>query len=624
MVRWKILIGTIAFSFVISSCSTTREEIQESTIEITAPLPTKTDAEKERLTNENLELKHTLQKNQSEITLLLKQIESNNAELFELNTKLNEQEEKILFLQNSSNHSSITSLKLLEDEKSDNRHFEARYLALKLKDNELRNKLAVLEAENLRLTDLLSHTLKEKNLVHQATKECTESLEFNSTPNAQIVVSPERPLTEECLMESDSGYENVINLQALNDEYSKTVLDLLNKQKTLVDRHALLTDRHKTLEQQYLSLEKDNQGLRDSYLKIKQKNFDLGGAIADSRAQHQVLWDRISVQDKIIAELQADANFKSERKVTGDLVLARNAATTVESEGFSGESLRQENNRLQSKIDQLEKMLEVQQTLLSKYQAHTRSAVEQLAPVNNAELAELQRNLENLSKINRNTELSLAAVRSELDLNKVKESKLNKEMTELKDERNRIESELRKLSLREKALTAEKSALEKQINALIPFEAEVNFLEDQLKSNIANVRWQRPTAMPLNSAFEVIVTADVENVVPGQVYVAELVVDTAFDLISATEAEAVVENGKLTWRWRISGLSAHQAARADLFIHQQIQYHDQRFSRQVYRDQTLVTLENDDFWEKYGFWCFAIFAGLLGGFFVGRLGKSKE
>ena len=624
MVRWKILIGTIAFSFVISSCSTTREEIQESTIEETAPLSTQADADHSQLTDENVKLKNDLLKNISEITLLRKQIESNQAEILELNAKLNQHEAKILQLQNKSKSTNATLLRSLENEKSARRSLEERYLALKLKDNELRNKLTRLESDNALLTEQLNATHRNAVSASDSVETCVETMESIASPDV-AVIEPDAQNT--CLDSKDLaiGYENVSNLQALNDEYAKTVIELETKHKTLSEKHNLLKDRYQTLRQQYSSLERENVSLSNAYAELKQKNLDLGGAIADSKAQHQVLWDRISVQDKIIANLQADA-IEAAEKSSGNVMFARNITSELDSDNLEKSDLQKANKRLQAQIKVLENQLEEQQALMKEYVSReSMVSVEGSSSLSeNARLADLQRKLERLTDMNRRTELSLAAIRAELDLSKVKEAKLDKELTQLTDQRNSIAAELNTLSAREQALAKEKSILEKQINALIPFEAEVNSLENQLKSSIVNVKWQRPTAMPLNSAFEVIVTADVENVVSGQAYVAELVVDTAFDLISATEAESVVENGKLTWRWRISGLNAHRAARVDLFIHQQIQYHDQRFSRQVYRDQVLVTLENDDFWEKYGFWSFAIFAGLLGGFFVGRLVKGKD
>ncbi|WP_191600213.1 hypothetical protein [Marinomonas algicola] len=624
MVRWKILIGTIAFSFVISSCSTTREEIQESTIEETAPLSTQADADQSQLTDENVKLKNDLLKNISEITLLRKQIESNQAEILELNAKLNQHEAKISQLQNKSKSTNATLLRSLENEKSARRSLEERYLALKLKDNELRNKLTRLESDNALLTEQLNATQRNAVSASDSAETCVETMESIASPDV-AVIEPDAQNT--CLDSKDLaiGYENVSNLQALNDEYAKTVIELETKHKTLSEKHNLLKDRYQTLRQQYSSLERENVSLSNAYAELKQKNLDLGGAIADSKAQHQVLWDRISVQDKIIANLQADA-IEAAEKSSGNVMFARNITSELDSDNLEKSDLQKANKRLQAQIKVLENQLEEQQALMKEYVSReSMVSVEGSSSLSeNARLADLQRKLERLTDMNRRTELSLAAIRAELDLSKVKEAKLDKELTQLTDQRNSIAAELNTLSAREQALAKEKSILEKQINALIPFEAEVNSLENQLKSSIVNVKWQRPTAMPLNSAFEVIVTADVENVVSGQAYVAELVVDTAFDLISATEAESVVENGKLTWRWRISGLNAHRAARVDLFIHQQIQYHDQRFSRQVYRDQVLVTLENDDFWEKYGFWSFAIFAGLLGGFFVGRLVKGKD
>ncbi len=650
MVGWKTLISTIALSFVVSSCSTTREEVKESTLEATVPLPDNAVAD-ESLTVENIALKNELQKNKVKITQLEQQISANNSKLSELNRQLNEQESKLITLTEQYAESNATLLKTLENERALRNTLEKNYLSLKLKNAGLQEDLNSLKGENQKLNrqiEGVSNTtevvIKEYECsVPQASElndatpiELVSTIQTEQTQNIQAPIEQNQAevINEHCQSEDTTSteYENVLNLQALNNEYAQTVLELGEKQSELTTQYENLNKRHQALEETHSLLRKKNSNLKESYAALKQKNLDLGGAIADSRAQHQILWDRISVQDKIIADLQASANsqtkeptFQLSNASSSNDESVKSIPAVIESSA-ERETLQADSSELQAEIAQLKRELAKQQSLFNEFKQESQALFAEKAEkeVAKEQLARLQRDLEKLSEINQNVELALASVRAELDLSKMKESKLNQELDNLKSQLPKVRAELEALEKRETTLLAEKDALEKQINALIPFEAEVNALENQLKSNIKNVQWQRPTAMPLNSAFEVIVTAEVENVVSGQVYVAELVVDTSFDLISATEAESTVEDGKLVWRWRISGLNEQRAARVDLFVHQQIQYHDQRFSRQVYRDQTLVTLENDDFWEEYGFWGLAILAGLLGGFFVGRIGKGKE
>ncbi|MFT2111357.1 hypothetical protein [Marinomonas sp. 2405UD68-3] len=669
MVRWKTLIGTIVLGVVVSSCSTTREELKGSTLEVTTPSSNEGSVIDDRPSTENAVLQNNLQKNTSEIAALRKKIALNDAELSKLNKKLNDQEDKLTRLTLQNAESNATLLQSLENEKAIRSKLEERYLSLKLKNNGLREELDTLMSENTKLANKIIalkaqpdnikliesdcsaiSTHAEEGVAKTSTVDVVNAVDDGGVESHSVDVAAVDTSTEGCNLveELSSEYENVLNLQALNDEYAQTVLELEEKQAALTEQYDALNIRHQALDQQHSILKKGNTDLRDAYAKLKQKNFDLGGAIADSRSQHQILWDRISVQDKIIANLQADAQLQS-KSPTLQLSHAsenyssannasldksnngRNIPAVIESSNFvntlqvESNPLVEENALLTSEIMQLEQAFIEQQALLNKFKAQLHALLQksEISDDDKEQLAILLRDLEKLSEIDRKIELSLASVRSELDLSKVKESKLNQELEALQAQLPLIRAELESLEQRERTLAAEKLVLEQQINSLIPFEAEVNALENQLKSNIKNVQWQRPTAMPLNSAFEVIVTAEVDNVVSGQVYVAELVVDTSFDLISATEAESTVEDGKLIWRWRISGLNEQRAARVDLFVHQQIQYHDQRFSRQVYRDQTLVTLEDDDFWEEYGFWGLAILAGLFGGFFMGRMGKGK-
>ncbi|MFT6655571.1 MAG: hypothetical protein ACJAWI_002345, partial [Marinomonas primoryensis] len=60
------------------------------------------------------------------------------------------------------------------------------------------------------------------------------------------------------------------------------------------------------------------------------------------------------------------------------------------------------------------------------------------------------------------------------------------------------------------------------------------------------------------------------------------------------------------------------------FVSQQINFEDQSIQRQVYRGNETLSLINTNLFEKYGYWVGAILLGLLGGFLIGRLNKSKN
>jgi hypothetical protein len=164
--------------------------------------------------------------------------------------------------------------------------------------------------------------------------------------------------------------------------------------------------------------------------------------------------------------------------------------------------------------------------------------------------------------------------------------------------------------------------LETQLSDLIELEAISAGLKSHLTTNLSNVLWQIPKQVELGSSFEIILNANVNDAQAGQVFIAELIGDSSLELVSSVAAEAQASNGVLQWRWRAKGVSESQTAQVNVFIHQEIQYQEDRILREVYRDQQILSLINDNLFEKYGFWIIAIFAGLMGGFVIGKLNKS--
>ncbi|MEC8483183.1 MAG: hypothetical protein VXY99_05120, partial [Pseudomonadota bacterium] len=162
-----------------------------------------------------------------------------------------------------------------------------------------------------------------------------------------------------------------------------------------------------------------------------------------------------------------------------------------------------------------------------------------------------------------------------------------------------------------------------QVNNLIPFEGAVLSLQQQLKSELSDVRWTLPTSANLHDTFEIQLSATVDQPVQGQTYFAELFTDSALSMMSSSEAEATVNQGKLNFRWRLSGLNERPNATMNVSVTQAVNYDGQMILRKVYRDTQSVELISNDWLGKYGFWVAAILGGLLIGFVGGKVGKRS-
>jgi len=161
--------------------------------------------------------------------------------------------------------------------------------------------------------------------------------------------------------------------------------------------------------------------------------------------------------------------------------------------------------------------------------------------------------------------------------------------------------------------------LEQQLADFITLEAGSANLSQQLSAGLANVSWEIPKTADLVSSFEIIVKADSTPEFNGQIFVAELLTGPSIEFISAAAVEAQVADGQLQWRWRVKGINEKNNAKLDLFIHQNIQYLENRMMRQIYRDQESVSLNENSLLREYGFWLLVILLGLLAGYFIGRV-----
>ena len=197
------------------------------------------------------------------------------------------------------------------------------------------------------------------------------------------------------------------------------------------------------------------------------------------------------------------------------------------------------------------------------------------------------------------------------------------QLTELKQRYAASNERVQQLENESQQQQEEKARLENQVNNLIPFEGAVLSLQQQLKSELSDVRWTLPTSANLHDTFEIQLSATVDQPVQGQTYFAELFTDSALSMMSSSEAEATVNQGKLNFRWRLSGLNERPNATMNVSVTQAVNYDGQMILRKVYRDTQSVELISNDWLGKYGFWVAAILGGLLIGFVGGKVGKRS-
>lgn len=405
----------------------------------------------------------------------------------------------------------------------------------------------------------------------------------------------------------------------------------LNKNfRTLDSAHYALSKSYRDLSVEHAHLKSDydallsqNGALQQQYDALYQDNLKLGGALSDARAQHQVLWDKIRVQSNVIKALEAD-----------NAEISRGGAIVV-AEGESGEqdvaALNAEITRLkaevaaqnslisdyQNDVSTLERELVSQEAGLDKKLSDLESTYQETKGANEA----LTSDIEQLRRAINAQEDQLIALREQLAQSEAQKDQYRMEMARLREGN---QTQLEALQAEAQSQSEQRIALESQVNNLIPFEGAVQSLQRQLSSELSNVRWTLPNAANLHDTFEIQLSANVDNPIQGQSYYAELFADSALNMMSAAEAESTVQNGQVSFRWRLTGLNENPNATINVVINQAVNYDGETILRKVYRDTEQLELVSDDWLAKYGYWALAILAGLMVGFGVGKVGRKSN
>ncbi|KZM43652.1 MAG: hypothetical protein ACPGUE_08925 [Marinomonas sp.] len=577
---------------------------------------------------ENQALLQSVTAKDQEINQLEKIISNNQTKITDLTRQLDQQEAKISRLENAQNNTNTAKLVEIESEKQTLSELEANYINLKLENEKLNDAINSLKIQN--------RLYKEQIIAHNIEMENKLAAEGDNLISAE---------------ESVADVKQDLSIIGLQRDY-----DLLNStHHTLLHKYSLLDADYQALDKEYLAqkkalnqlddehqtLKQTNQTLASNYAELRQKNLDLGGAISDARAQQQTLWDQIQVKDKVIASLEADNSALREKSSSLDKLTSGQLTTALP---VADNSL--ELGTLNAKILVLESEISAQQKLLNEYQGKLANLEQSddKSDLKNIEIARLGQALSDLNADHKalnyqfeQLELAQAVsreqqalLRQDLEAAQASVEELTQQKQSLTNELTLAKEELVSLQARyEESLLALESAketrqsLEEQLSDLIELEAISAGFKSHLATNLSNVRWQIPKQVELGASFEIILTANVNDSIAGQVFIAELIGDSSLELVSSVSAEAQAADGQLQWRWRAKGVSESQVAHVNLFIHQDIQYQEDRILKEIYRDQQVLSLVNDNLLEKYGFWIIAIFAGLMGGFLIGKLNKSQ-
>lgn len=496
--------------------------------------------------------------------------------------KMSQGREKITALKKAlaNNNKQLLALHEALDEK------DSSIGALEASESTPETLLAVTKERRLRDTLESQYAeLKVENdhLIHQLEESQSELDGLNSELLSDLLVAP----SSGSFVALNSSFQSLDSAHyALNQSYQ----ELLKKQQDGQQKYALLA--------------KENQTNQQSLSFLEQENKRLAQQITAARTQNKILWEKVRSQRSTINELQ------------------EGASGTVDQAYLDGLNT----GELHTDIIKLSGVIEAQKTLIADYQdeiARQKAALKAGANSKN-KIQSLELSLSELHKMNLSTDRQLAKSRSALLASQQQQAELAQSLARVKSQQAVLQKQLAEIEAREKNNESQRVTLESQVNQLIPFQAEVNALQAQIDSGLSNVRWQIPKTMSLHNNFEILVTATVDKPVAGQTYVAELVADSAIQMVSASEAEAVLQNGQLQWRWRVNGLNERPKATLNLFISQQMNYQGQRIMRQVYRDSDTLALTNNDLLDKYGYWGMAILAGLFGGFLVGRINRKNK
>ncbi|TDO96833.1 hypothetical protein [Marinomonas balearica] len=609
------------------------------------------------------DLESKLQNRESKIALLESKIVQNNETISQLHVQLDEKDRQILAISQSTDNS-VESLDELKRTRAQRDELENSYASLKIENDELRNELLDLSKENAQLSSELASARQELDVLSIASPSQEEIAQVQKQENSEVAVAEEVPNGPHVETVSKNEF------MALNDSF-----------RTLDSAHLMLSKDYRDLQLQYADLKgerdalaKQNKSDRQNIQRLNNENLRLGGALSEARAQHQILWDKIRVQGDVISSLEDEnaqlsrssvkvVNVSSPVVQTADGQRAETQVAKSEKsdvDGTEGESVAQANvdgtrvqntdiinngtvakaptddarnvsdsAALNAKIVRLESELTAQNRIISDYQNQVFALENTLQQEGGAyesleqKWRTLEKQIKTAEQENRLLTAELRALERMLVENDEKQKQLSNVLADLRSDKQKLRDDLEALEVVAEQNSQEKLALEAQVNNLIPFEGAVLSLQTQLKSQVSDVSWTIPEKAIVNDVFEVLVSADIENPVLGQTYLAELYVDSAIDMLSAREAESVVEEGVVKFRWRLGGLAEIPKATVNLVITQQMNYQDEIIKRPVYKGENSLQLQNNNLFEKYGLWGIAILAALGGGFLVGKLGRPK-
>ena len=455
--------------------------------------------------------------------------------------------------------------------------------------NALINSLQKQLADNKRQLASLNKSLDEKDVI-------IANLQKSSTSAKSLATLEEQKKLRESLesryaalkLDNNLLVRRISQLENENTSLKQQVSSLENMpitQDGFKQSYLDLLGENTELQRKYANLEADNKTNQTQLRALKNENLMLGGALSDARAQHQVLWDKIrSLSGERPESTQPLVDSSPLPLVTDDINYER------------------ENGQMRIELANLKNQLNEQKTLIEEYKNDILK-------------------LESLIDEGADYEARWKDLDNKLAQAQQNNAALTAQLNATGEQLAASQAELSALSAR---LASTQQALEVNENSGISVTALLEALQSQMSSVLQNVQWQLPNEIALHNNFEILVSADVRPSLSGQVYQAELVTDSDIQMISDRIASAVVQNGRVQWRWRVAGLNEKPEAQLNLFVSQQIAFQDQTIQRQVYRGNETLSLINTNLFQKYGYWGIAILLGLLGGFLIGRINKSKN
>ncbi|MCB5161882.1 hypothetical protein [Marinomonas algarum] len=483
-----------------------------------------------------------------------------------------------------------------------------------------------IQAKNRQIDSLQQQLSKNQQRLVELNKALNQkdtliaSLQKERDQSAEALADLEAQKMQRALLESRYAALNLENDQLKNDiSHLKNENQVLKQRITALEslpksqgdypmRYLSLLSDNTQLQQAYADLELANEANQQQLASLKKENLILGGALSDSRAQQQVLWDRIQafevakdITDVLSDKAKAADAEPEERRDNTDRKNADQKSIPLD-QGSTIAAYELENQRLRAELTQLQGRIARQEQALSDYQI---------------DIVRLEAALDE----NANYEARWKALDNKL-------IQAQKDNAALSIRLNTAQEALRlrqaELSAMTDQLSRTQQSLELNENRSISIEAAIASLQSQTNASLQNIQWQLPSEMGLYDTFEILVSAEVTPSLSGQAYQAELVTDSDIQMISDRVASAVVQNGRVQWRWRVSGLNEKPDAQLNVFVTQQMNFQDQVIQRQVYRGAKTLSLVNTNLLEKYGYWGMAILFGLLGGFLIGRTNKSRK